>query len=303
MNPFRKFGVNVSYLDPRLEARIQGIEYDLQLRAIAAPSSVNAKDLIFAPPDERAPAPTGFGLIANVKAITANWNEVPIPDLLHYEIDIARDEAFTDDVKTHVTKETQYIFQQANINETRYAKVKAISQKGIAGFASGILNTTTAQVITNTLADGSVTTAKITDNAITVPTSAFSAGDVTVPGAPGGGPTTETTVQSLTFTTTGEPVIITFQASSINDKIPTGGLGDVPDFFTVRLKRGSTELLEYTSALHFGQEIYNYPIKLVYEDTPPSAGSVTYTVTYQMSSPSADTTVFDRILWSIESKK
>jgi hypothetical protein len=118
----------------------------------------------------------------------------------------------------------------------------------------------TNEIVANTanIKDLVVSTAKIGNNAVTIPTSAYSASEITVPAM------TLTTIQELTFTSTGANVNLIFSADMYSTAAMSG---------YVQIFRGSTMIRE---TICTGSNSY-FNVALSHLDTP-SAGSVTYYV-------------------------
>lgn len=120
-----------------------------------------------------------------------------------------------------------------------------------------------------------VGTLQIADQAVTFPVSAYTAA-LSTAGSPG----TWTTVQSVTITTTGAPVLVIAGLSLLYNAANSGGGSDI------RIRRGSTTLSSMTlSSMSkvataiaddlFGcEDVVTFP---AYKDTP-SAGTYTYTL-------------------------
>lgn len=106
-----------------------------------------------------------------------------------------------------------------------------------------------------------VTTAKVGDNAISDTADAYTAGAVSISAA------TETTIQSVAFTTTGATLMIQVTAAII----ATGGNGT----WSYRIYRGSTSI--YDSAVHGAWTGINQFVAFHLTDTP-SSGTYTYYV-------------------------
>ena len=129
-----------------------------------------------------------------------------------------------------------------------------------------------------------VTTAKIANDATSIPNSTYTEASINIPT---GGPGTETTIQSTTFTSTGGPVLVI--ASAV---IATGTSARV----VLKIKDGSTTIL--TTPATNSNTIEH--VSMTIEDTPGS-GSVTYNFTAQeISSGSTTCQAEARTVYCIE---
>lgn len=287
-NGFRKYGPDLARIDPNLELRVQAIEAELQRRALASNLSATLdpnENVQRADPEQIPPAPTGLSLISNINnTLTAEWDHVAIGNLLHYEVDFAEDEAFADTLLTKIVKDNFIEFNDATVAVTNYVRLRAISQTGVSGDYSPTLNAATGQVTSADIDTDAVTTPKFAANAATIPVNAQTAGSITISS------TSDTTIQSVTYTTVGADVQLSFWAYS--DDIDPLDAGSV-----LKLKRNGVTLIEIENDLRA-----SYDLLLAYAETPP-AGSVTYTVTAAKFTSGTDFTVVNRILWLIETKR
>lgn len=155
--------------------------------------------------------------------------------------------------------------------DTAQIKDAAISSAKIAD-----LNVTNAKIadlaVDNAkIANLAVSTLKIADQAVTIPSAAYTAAVVAA---------SNTTVQSLTVSTTGAPVVVSFSFNLVNTL--TGGA-------TVTLKRGTTTLISgsiFAAGFHAA----------TYIDTP-AAGSYTYSVVVSTGN------IQSRSMTALEAKK
>ncbi len=146
----------------------------------------------------------------------------------------------------------------------------------------------TAEIKTANIDDLNVTTLKIADNAVTIASGAYTEAETGVLPA-----TSFDTIQSVTFTSSGNPVSI-FWSSGINHP---SGAGDV----IFRIYRDSTQIytsgtVDITGTTADLRKIFSATI----QDTPPS-GSVTYEL--RASSETEAHTADQRSLVAIETKK
>ena len=146
----------------------------------------------------------------------------------------------------------------------------------------------TAAITSAKIGDLEVGTIKIANNAVTIPTSAFTSASKTIN-------TSETTVQSLTFTSTGAPVQINF-VCGCSIAYSFGGAPSV----TFYLYRGDTLVETFTGSA--GAQNFTTTVAIAYLDTDTTTGSRTYTVK-AVRSGGLGTTVNRRSLTTLEVKK
>lgn len=130
-----------------------------------------------------------------------------------------------------------------------------------------------------------VDTINIAGNAVTVPSSAYTAGSIS------SGTGTDTVVQTLTITASGQPVVLIASGAFINSATYAE--------LTIRIKRDGTEIYSSVSLYQLGGL---FSISAV--DTP-SSGSRTYTVTVSALSASfyGAVTVSSRSMIALEAKR
>ena len=141
------------------------------------------------------------------------------------------------------------------------------------------------------IANLAVDTIKIADQAVTIPSSSFLASEVDVASA-------ITDLQSVTFTSTGAPVSISFSAKVKSMNIGFGNNAEG----TLYVYRGTTLLYTYDAIIDMP---YNQTTAIAFtvSDTPPSAGEVTYTVKASASSTTTGHKYSLRSLNALEVKK
>lgn len=153
----KKFGVDQFKNDPGLELRLRKIERELALRGA---TNIDSSQTRLLPAAQTPPAPSGLSLIAGLQDIAVKWNAVDIGNLKHYEVQIDIDTNFP----------TPTIFKTTLLNHnfigldtatTYFVRVRAITTGGTDGDFSGTLNTTTGQVESADIADGSITAAAL----------------------------------------------------------------------------------------------------------------------------------------------
>ena len=115
-----------------------------------------------------------------------------------------------------------------------------------------------------------VTTAKVASNAITSEASAFTAATLAQSGA------SETTVQTVTYVSTGETIEVRANFFMTVWHPAAGGITT-----TIRIYRGATMIYEQAFVAINGDLLQGWQTPTVIED--PAAGSHTYTVTVQAS--------------------
>ena len=139
-------------------------------------------------------------------------------------------------------------------------------------------------VTTGKIADLAVETLKIKDDAVTVPASAWTAGNIVCFAA-------WTTVQTLEFTTTGAPLVVSFALTGA----PGTGMR-----LHCRLRRDTTDLVSFGPVALWPDTFQ--PITFDKADEP-GAGTYTYTVQCKEAVGGNYSNVANRILHIIETKK
>lgn len=95
------------------------------------------------------PIVTGLTLVSNVNTIHVKWTASNIPDLRHYELQIALNSDFTDTVITKKTQEIEYIWEEGDVDTAYYIRVRAVNILGNPGPWSSRVNTLTGKVYTS----------------------------------------------------------------------------------------------------------------------------------------------------------
>lgn len=133
-----------------------------------------------------------------------------------------------------------------------------------------------------------VDTPFIANNAATVPSSVFTAGNISCPDS------TETTVQSLSVTTTGATIFVIF---SIQIKTTTG----IGSFFNINFYRGTTLL--YTARVWANTAGSIEPINSSSLSDAPGAGTYTYSIKVSPVGTGSGAVTANRSLLALEAKK
>lgn len=157
--------------------------------------------------------------------------------------------------------------------------------------SNGVTFNSNVQINGNLIVSGSITSGNLAQNSVTMPVSAFTASGVTIPS------NTWTTVQSVTMTTTGGPVL-------------------VAPFFQYEIADGSFELLRIQArVLRDGVEVFSLsssalrassggalptPVGFSFTDTP-GAGAHTYAV--QLYTPKNGNPAVNRSLVCVEMRR
>jgi hypothetical protein len=179
---------------------------------------------------------------------------------------------------------------------TKELEVNALSADSIT---SGTISTSLLDIDGVTLdTDGAgnliVGTAGIDTNeikpfAVTIPTSVYSAAGLTIPTTTG----VWNDIQSLTFTSTGSPILITY---AFNYQGTGTGSNDQME---IRLVRGASTQL-YISAVSLGE---NIPLSASYLDTTTTAGSRTFKLQAKLNTGISGMQIFNRVLTALEVKR
>lgn len=271
--------------DDRLELRLRRIESRLGLlegnltQTLALPSS-NADDALTI---------TGLAIAKGVGSLTVTWDEVS-GNVKEYLVQLSTDTSFSAPDKEVTTRETRAVFSPGtDIGETTYyARVKVTLTDGTEGPFTSSVNDTPGQAGTVDIEDAAIETAKIADlavetakiqdlavetlkigeNAVTVPSGAFTAGQTS-------GFSAETEIQSVALTVddSNAPLLIwtTFEA-----------IASTSTTWTVRIKRDSTEIFQGSAVnVNTNPSIFNYDLI-----ETPGTGTFDYSVTVEPGSGS-----------------
>lgn len=162
----------------------------------------------------------------------------------------------------------------------------AITNAKIGNLAVDTAQINSAAITQAKIANAAVDTLQLAGQAVTLPNGAYTAASTTV------GSSSDTTVQTITFTATGAPVAIFWSlALDIGD---TDG-GNI----TIRVKRNGTTLTTTYERVSSSAVSAQSQATGVFYDTP-SAGSVTYTVT---GAGNAVNGVSERVMVTMELKR
>ncbi|WP_444452577.1 hypothetical protein ACTTAI_16375 [Rhodobacter capsulatus] len=138
------------------------------------------------------------------------------------------------------------------------------------------------------IGDLAVDTLQIAGNAVTIPTSAFAASELALPVTIG----PYNVVQSVSYTSTGAPVLISFGFSFFG----TGTTDS--DSITIRVRRGATTLYSATCSL-----LADIPISGTLIDANAATGARTYTLEIAINTTVSSLSIRNRSLTAIEVKK
>lgn len=261
-------------------------EIEMQVRSTSGLAVLGGSNRIGIEP----PQVSGFSVSSTQGSITVNWDDVAIGDLDRYEVQVSTSAAMVDPT-TRFTRSPTFVVTEADPDTTYYMRVRAISKSNQAGLYSLVLNTETGLVDNSSLAVDAVATENVQDNAITVPTSAFSSGATQITAAAGWAD-----VQTVTYTSIGTPVALIF-----GFKYQDVGGGGAAVIDVRILKDNSTVVQTLTSIIDTGTGGQGNPgsFCFVIADTP-AAGSVTYDVQADVT----DTVDFTfRSLYVLETKR
>jgi hypothetical protein len=134
-----------------------------------------------------------------------------------------------------------------------------------------------------------IDTNEIKPFAVTIPTSVYSAAGLTIPTTIG----VWNDIQSLTFTSTGAPILITY---AFNYQGTGTGSNDQME---IRLVHGASTQL-YISAVSLGE---NIPLSASYLDTTATVGSRTFKLQAKINTGISGMQFFNRVLTALEVKR
>ncbi len=260
----KKLGLDLAYLDPNLEARLRNIEKALERKVTTPTTSQAATETPFV---EVPASISGLRLVSNVGTIQVTWDETEIANLLHYEIQAAKDTAFSSGLVIEVHKDRVFTFQEGEPGTVYFVRVRAVTQGGIDGDFSLTLNTATGQAATGDIGEGAVTTVKIADDATA------QVGTVSQVGSFEAVLDTYNTVMSLSFTKDEEDSSIVIEVGGFMDAVGGAITTDV------KIVRDSTDLTEVTS--WFLQGALSALFYVPFVDSGLAAGNYTYTFQVQ----------------------
>ena len=146
-----------------------------------------------------------------------------------------------------------------------------------------------AAIGTANIIDANITTLKLSGQAVTIPSSAYTAGGISIP-------TTYVDIQSVTYTSTGAPTIISF--SHLMDNMGVSG-----EKYRVLLARNGTTIYETLGDIFMSDSTVLNPFSASISDTPP-AGSVTYTLRAKQNMSGVDVAFSrNRSITALETKR
>lgn len=163
----KRYGLDIKQ-NLELELRLRGIETELaKLARVVDFGGEDTSDVTQS--TTTVPQVTGLRVLGKIPgAITLAWNQVRISDLRRYELDVATDLAFSTDKQTFNVAGTEYQFSTISLTggggTAIYARVRARNRASIPGPYSVVLNATIGQVQTVDIADGAITTDKVSSD-------------------------------------------------------------------------------------------------------------------------------------------
>jgi len=189
-------------------------------------------------------------------------------------------------IKAQYIKANSASIEDLSVTTAKLANA-AITEAKIGTAAITEAKIGTAAITNAKLGTASVDTLQIAGNAVTIPSSVYSAGGllITEPGGHTGG---VWTVQTLSYTSTGAPVAI-WTSCRVG--------GDIESTDELRIYRNGT-LIRQGAIFGTGN-----PATLLISDTPP-AGAVTYTLSlYKVGGPPFATAFMERAIVTLETKR
>jgi hypothetical protein len=94
------------------------------------------------------PMPTGITLVSAIDRIHIIWTEVPIADLKFYEVQIATNSTFTDNVVTRQTGKPEYVWEEGDEDTDYFLRVRAVNISNNGSAWSARVNSETGKVYT-----------------------------------------------------------------------------------------------------------------------------------------------------------
>lgn len=163
----KRLGLEV-FGDLELELRLRRIEVELEKRVVSNTDAAETSRSRLEPPRI-----TGFAVKGQTPGtVTMGWNASPIADLRRYQIQFAEDAGFSTNLQTFNTRDTTFQFSTASPDggasgTTFFTRVRVQNSIGQFSVYSVVINTATGQVVGGDLADDSVGTDTVADEAIT----------------------------------------------------------------------------------------------------------------------------------------
>lgn len=276
----QKHGLDMSHIDPSLEARLRNIEIELKKRLKASTQSATTDPnaiLRIQTPEDVPEAPIAFTLVKTLRIIRAKWTETTVPNLKHYEIQVSKDSGFSSSIQNFERKDTNLTFE-ADTDDEYFVRVRVVTSEGVSGDFTSTLSTTPGQAVTN----------QFEDNAITAEAGVTTTSTLTLEDE-----STDVTVQTLTVTSTGIGAYIFFSLTQVPSSTDVISL-------TTTLKRGSTTLVTFNH--NCSTDVPTLACMAILDT--PSAGSVTYNLIVSYTTTlSQDLEVSNRSILVLEAKK
>ncbi|MHC4698943.1 MAG: hypothetical protein ACYTFQ_00050 [Planctomycetota bacterium] len=94
------------------------------------------------------PIVTGITLVQAIDRIHIQWSATPIADLKFYEVQIATNSTFTQDVILKKTGEDEYVWEEGDEDITYWLRVRAVNNSNNGGAWSARVNSATGKVYT-----------------------------------------------------------------------------------------------------------------------------------------------------------
>jgi hypothetical protein len=267
--------------DLHKEGRLRKIEQQLPVSSFTpSPDDVDL--------DDGLPQVAGLSVTAGVRNLTFKWEDADIPQVEfdYYEIQVSTSPSFPSlGLVIDRTQDLQYTFYEGDPNTVYYARVRAVLNDGRTGDFSVTVNLTTGLAVAGDFEPES----------IIVPSVAFTPSTIEVLNTDG-----FVTLQSLTVTLTGQPVLIlvAFQ-HAINIAASSSARQDCT------ISRDGVSIHDFVVQLQNPGSIESYSVCVTFADEAPTAGSHTYTLTYDANNAGvgAGADVANRLLMTIELKR
>lgn len=156
--------------DLELELRLRRIEVELEKRV---KSNLDSDSGDQGRGRSQPPQITGFSVTGRTPGtVTMGWNASPIPDLRRYQIQFAENGGFSVNLQTFNTRDTSYTFSTASTADGSggtvfFTRVRVQNSIGQFSVYSVVINTATGEVVGSDIADATIDTAQVADDAIT----------------------------------------------------------------------------------------------------------------------------------------